>query len=197
MDLRAVIFDLDGTVVHVSYDWDRIRNELETRGVPILAYLDRLAEPERSRKLQILEKYEDEATSGARLRRGMRKLLEFLARNGLKRVLVTNNRRENVDFLLKKFRLDFDWVMSRESRLWKPSGAPFRAVMKRFGLTGKQCAVVGDSPFDVRAAADAGIENVFLLGGRASRLPATGSEVFPSVGTLQRRLEHLLSQAQV
>jgi phosphoglycolate phosphatase len=196
MDLRAVIFDLDGTVVHVSYDWDRIRTELETRGVPILAYLDRLPEPERSRKMEILERYENEATSGARLRRGMRKLLEFLARKGLKRVLVTNNRRENVNLLLKKFGLTFDWVISRESRLWKPSGAPFRAVQKKFGLTGEQCAVVGDSPFDVRAAADAGIENVFLLGGKGSRLADSRVEVFPSAGTLQRRLEQLLSRTQ-
>ena len=36
--IRCVIFDMDGTVVDVAYDWIRIKQELQTEGTPILLY---------------------------------------------------------------------------------------------------------------------------------------------------------------
>jgi beta-phosphoglucomutase-like phosphatase (HAD superfamily) len=36
MKLKGVIFDMDGTVVDVTYDWNQIREELNSQGKPIL-----------------------------------------------------------------------------------------------------------------------------------------------------------------
>jgi HAD superfamily hydrolase (TIGR01549 family) len=161
--IECVIFDMDGTVVDVAYDWKRIKQELQTRGEPILSYIQNLEEPERSRKWTILEKYEAEATAQATLTEGMESFLAFLQEKNVKTALVTNNSRKNVDYLLNKFRLYFDLVLSREAGLWKPSGAPFLFVLEKFGIEKKQCCVVGDSHFDVKAAKDAGIGNIFIL----------------------------------
>ena len=193
MKLKCVIFDLDGTIVDVPYDWDEIKAELETQGRPILYYLNSLGEPEKSEKWKILEKFEDEATRKAELKRGMHKLLDLLNKNGIKKVVVTNNSRKNVIYLLAKFKLSFDCVISRESGLWKPSGAPFLEVMKKLGLKKEECSVVGDSHFDVKAADEAGISKVFILSEDKKRFASTDAELFSSVESLRKRIEKLLN----
>jgi HAD superfamily hydrolase (TIGR01509 family) len=192
MKLRGVIFDMDGTVVDVPYDWNEIKAELATQGKPILAFLSSLEEPEKSEKWRVLERYEDEATMKAKLKPGIARFLDFLSERGIKKALVTNNSKKNVDFLLKKFDLEFDRVISRESGLWKPSGAPFAAVLEKLGLKREECCVIGDSHFDVKAANEAGISCVLILNEDKERFASTNAEVFSTVGELQERLRTFL-----
>ncbi len=192
MRLRGAIFDMDGTVVDVQYDWGKIKEELGTQGKPILMHLEKLEEPERSKKWKVLERFEYEATQKAKLKPGMREFLDVLSKKGIKKALVTNNSQKNVSFLLKKFSLDFDCVISREKGLWKPSGAPFLEVLKELRLNREECCVVGDSHFDVRAALEAGIPFIFILNEDKERFDTLGAEVFSSVGALQSRIEELL-----
>ena len=194
MGLKGVIFDLDGTVVDTSYDWNQIRAELGTRGIPILTYLSGLDEPEKSRKWAILERYEYENTARARLKPGIRGLLNFLSQEGVKKALVTNNSRENAEFLLRKFSLKFDCVISREGGLWKPSGTPLVKALNKLGLGKEEVAAVGDSIFDLKAAAAAGIEWIFLLSRDKKKFGGTKAEVFPAVGALQQRMGQLLDR---
>lgn len=193
MKIKGAIFDLDGTVVDVPYDWSRIKAELGTLGKPILHYLSSLKEPEKSKKWKILEKYEDEATLKAVLKKGMAEFLDFLTAKDVKKALVTNNSRKNVHFLLKKFNLKFDCIISRESGLWKPSGAPFLEAMKKLKLKKEECCVVGDSHFDLNAAEEAGIERVFLLGEDKEKFSSTGAKLFSTVKALQEWMEELLA----
>jgi HAD superfamily hydrolase (TIGR01509 family) len=192
MKLRGVIFDMDGTVVDVSYDWNELKAELATQGKPILAFLSSLEEPEKSEKWRVLERYEDEATMKAKLKPGIARFLDFLSERRIKKALVTNNSKKNVDFLLKKFDLEFDRVISRESGLWKPSGAPFVAVLEKLGLKREECCVIGDSHFDVKAANEAGISCVLILNEDKERFASTNAEVFSTVGELQDRIKTFL-----
>jgi len=193
MDLRGVIFDLDGTVVENDYDWARIREELGTGATSILAYLDSLEGPERAAKWTILESHEAEQTAASVLREGVRELLDVLRARGIAAALVTNNSRKNTEFLLEKFGLEFDCVVTRESGLWKPSGAPFRDVMKNLGLEPRACGVVGDTHFDVLAALDAGIGAIFLVSDEPEQFAGFPVEVFPDMEFLRDRLETLLA----
>jgi HAD superfamily hydrolase (TIGR01549 family) len=191
MRLRAAIFDLDGTVVENAYDWAAIRAELGDGGLSILAYLSGLDEPERSRKWAVLERHEAEQTERSVLRDGMRELLEFLREKRVRTALVTNNSRKNTAYLLEKFGLAFDRVVTRESGLWKPSGAPFRDVLEAFGTSGEDCCVIGDTKFDILAALDAGIGPIFLLSDEPDRFAGFPVEVFPSLAQLKKRLDSL------
>jgi HAD superfamily hydrolase (TIGR01549 family) len=196
MGLKGVIFDLDGTVVDVAYDWSRIKAELGTQGIPILTYLSGLKEPEKSRKQKILEGYEAEGAKKAQLKRGMRRFLNLLAQYGVKKALVTNNSRETVEFLQRKFDLKFDCVISREGGHWKPSGAPFIDALDKLGLMKEDVAVVGDSVFDIKAGREAGIEKIFLLSQDEKKFGGSGAEVFQTVRGLQQRIQHLLTRAR-
>lgn len=183
---------MDGTVVEVPYDWNQIKKDLETGEKPILSYLKSLKEPEKSAKWKVLEKYEQEATSRAVLKEGIREFLDFLARRGIKKALVTNNSRQNVCYLLRKFNLKFDLVVSRESGLWKPSGDPFLSVLKKLKIKREEAGVVGDSHFDVKAAQEAGISKIFILNKDKERFSSSEAEIFSTVGKLQRRIEKLI-----
>jgi HAD superfamily hydrolase (TIGR01509 family) len=190
--IRGVIFDLDGTVVENDYDWTRIRAEIGTGATSILGYLDSLEEPERSAKWSILEAHEAAQTEASVLRDGVRDLLALLRGRGVAAALVTNNSRRNTEFLLGKFDLPFDQVITRESGLWKPSGAPFLEVLRTFHLSPGECGVIGDTRFDVLAALDAGIDTIFLLSEEPERFDGLPVEVFPDLEDLIDRLERLL-----
>jgi len=185
MRIKGVIFDLDGTVVENGYDWTRIREELGTGAMSILAYLDSLEEPERSEKWTILEAHEAEQTAASVLREGVRELLGLLRARGIATALVTNNSRKNTEFLLNKFGLAFDCVMTRESGLWKPSGAPFVEVLKTLGIEPQACGIIGDTRFDILAALDAGIGAIFLLSDEPERFAGFPVEVFPDLDCLR------------
>jgi HAD superfamily hydrolase (TIGR01509 family) len=189
--LKGVIFDLDGTIVEVPYDWSRIRSRLGVHEESILNYLSSLREPERSRKWQILRQYEDRATRQARLKWGIRPFLDWLRRERIKTALVTNNSSQNVDALVRKFRLAFDCIITRDSGLWKPSSAPLREALKQLGLKRNEVAAVGDSHFDILAASRAGIKNILLISRDKERFFGLEAIVYPSVAALQRGLARL------
>jgi len=191
--LRAALFDLDGTVVENAYDWPRIKAELGTGGTPVLTYLSGLPEPARSRQWAILERHEAEQTERSTLRPGMAELLAFLRERKVGTALVTNNSERNVRLLTERFRLSFDVVLSRASGLWKPSGTPLREALRRLGVSPEESCVVGDTPFDVLAARDAGIPRIFLLGSPGAGEGEPGVEVVADTASLQGHLETLMA----
>jgi pyrophosphatase PpaX len=117
----------------------------------------------------------------------------MLRARGVAAALVTNNSRKNTEFLLNKFGLAFDCVITRERGLWKPSGAPFLEVLRLLGIEPQACGVVGDTRFDVFAAMDAGVGPIFILSDEPGRFAGFPVEVFPGLDDLRRHLESLLA----
>lgn len=188
MKIKLIIFDMDGTIVDVPYDWKKIKSDLNTGGKPILPYLKGLKEPEKTKKWKILEKYEQIATQKAELKDGIKDFIEFAEDRKIKTSLVTNNSRKNVVFLLEKFKLKFDLVISRESGLWKPSADPFLEVLERFAFTNTECCVVGDSFFDILAAEAAGIDIVFILGNKEDQIELNAADRVASYKELKQKI---------
>ena len=162
-EIRAVVFDMDGTLVDSTYDWPEIRRRLGVTGSSIIDDLNGLSEPDRSRRWAELEGIESAATAEARLHDGVVDLLGLLTAKGLKTALVTNNSEANTRDLLDRFGLGFDVVLTRDSGLWKPSGAPISKAVSRLGFEPGQCLGVGDSRYDVLAAREAGLAAVCVL----------------------------------
>ena len=186
--ILGVLFDMDGTLFIVPYDWARIRADLGSAETSILTHLGSLEEPERSRKWAILEAHEAQATRRARLRPGVPRLLKKLGEKGIRTALVTNNSRKNTDILLGRFGLAFDLVMTRDDGLWKPSGAPLVAAMARMGLLPVDCLAVGDSHFDVRAAREAGIPRIFVISRDGASFSGEDVVVVRSITPIERAL---------
>jgi HAD superfamily hydrolase (TIGR01549 family) len=161
--IDAVIFDMDGTLVDSNYDWPAIRRRLGVTGASIIDDLNGLPEPERSRRWAELEEIEATATAEATIHEGANELLEVLADHNLATALVTNNSETNAQNLLDRFGLFFNVIVTRDSGLWKPSGAPVKEATRRLGTAPDRCLGVGDSRYDILAAREAGLGGICVL----------------------------------
>ncbi len=186
--VRAVLFDLDGTLVDSTYDWPAIRAQLGVTGASIIDELNGLPEPDRGVRWAQLEAIEARATDAAAVHPGVPELLDLLAAKGLATALVTNNNRTDTLRLLDRFGLAFDLVLTRDDGLWKPSGAPFAEAARRLGIPPGDCLGVGDSRYDILAARDAGLRAVCMLNDGASRHDGDADLSFPDIPTFVQYL---------
>ena len=192
--IDAVIFDMDGTLVDSSYDWPAIRSRLGVTGASIIDDLNGLPEPERSRRWAELEEIEAAATAEATIHEAAHELLEVIAQHHLSTALVTNNSDVNVERLLDRLGLDFDVVVTRDSGLWKPSGAPVTQAAKRLGVDTDRCLGVGDSHYDILAGREAGLGGVCVLHDGAGRHDGEADLAFKNIQAFVRYLRIVLSK---
>lgn len=192
-DMQAVIFDMDGTLVNSSYDWPTIRRDLGVTGGSIIDELNHLPEPARSSRWVELEAIEERATDAATVHRGATELLDLLSAKGLPTALVTNNSEANTLRLLDRFQLHFDVVLTRDSGLWKPSGAPIVEAARRLGVPADRCLGVGDSHYDILAAREAGLRAVCMLHDGAERHNGESDLSFPDIPAFVRYLRVVLA----
>jgi HAD superfamily hydrolase (TIGR01509 family) len=166
--IKLAIFDMDGTVFDSRLDWQQIRKELKINpGESILSsiYKDNSTDEER---LAILERYERENTMQAGPIKGVSDFLTYLKGQGTVAVLVTNNNRENTDYLLKKYKLDFHQVITREQKIWKPGPDAFLHVMTRYRSKPSETISIGDSHYDVKASRAARLSRIYIITGSES-----------------------------
>lgn len=190
--IEAVVFDMDGTLIDSEYDWPAIRRRLGVIAPSIIDDLNGLPEPERESKWQELRSIERQATLAAELREGARSLLALLQERGLATALVTNNSDDNTQLLLDRFGLRFNVVLTRDSGLWKPSGAPIEEAIRQLGVAPSRCLAVGDSRYDLDAARDAACGRVCMLYGAAERYRDHADLAFPDLPALTRYLRIVL-----
>lgn len=161
--IKLAIFDMDGTVFESHLDWLKIREELNIQpGGNILEeiYMNNQVDKKR---LKILENYEKENTLKTEPIKGIADFLFYLQKGSITTVLLTNNNRENTHYLLNKFNLYFDLVMTREMKLWKPDPDAFFYAMKKTGYTSEETISIGDSHYDVKSSRRANVPYIFII----------------------------------
>lgn len=182
--LRAVLFDMDGTLIRSEYDWQSIRRELGVGGPSIIDALNALPEVERKKSWARLEAIERQASLRAPLVEGAVDLLSFLRDWNIKTALVTNNSKGNTALLMDRFSLSFDEVMTRDDGFYKPSGAPLIEAMRRLGVSGEETIAVGDSHYDIRAAREAGCSRIIIVNGGFDQCGQDADQAFESLSEL-------------
>jgi hydrogenase expression/formation protein HypE len=182
--LRGVIFDMDGTLVDSVYDWPSIRIELGMPDGDFINGINGTAEPERSSLWERLEAIEHEATQAATVMPGALEILAELHRRRVPVALVTNNSERNTRACLERFGMEFEAVITRDTGMCKPSGAPFLAAATALGLGPGEILAVGDSRHDLSAAIDAGCGVVCVVGHAHHEGHGPTDLSFPSVSDL-------------
>jgi HAD superfamily hydrolase (TIGR01549 family) len=177
--IKLAIFDMDGTVFESYLDWPRIKEELDIniKNGNILKeiYKENRVDYER---LQTLESYEAYNTFKTKPRKGISECLCYLESRHIKTALITNNNKKNTDFLLKKFQLGFDTVITREMRLWKPDPDAFFYVMKLYNCGADEVISIGDSHYDIKAPKGANISNIFIIKKETGPLPVASEVIY-------------------
>jgi HAD superfamily hydrolase (TIGR01549 family) len=164
--IRAVIFDMDGTLTRPYLDFPAIRKAI---GIPEPLLENMLALPpgaERDRAFSILERFEDEAADASELNDGAKDVLGFLATRGIPSGLVTRNSRRSTDRTLQKHALSFEVVVTREDAPAKPRPEPLWLICRKLKVEPSHAVMVGDFKFDIVAGRNAGTRTALLTNGK-------------------------------
>jgi len=165
MAIKGVIFDMDGTITAPFFDFVKIKDEAGIGDVDMLDYLRGVTGAEYERVHAIMLKFEDAGVAEAKLNRGARKLLAYLARRGLPTALLTRNTRRSVDGVCQKLNLKFDITVTREDGPYKPAPEPIWEIARRWGAKPGEVLMVGDYKWDVLCAKNAGAPCALLIDG--------------------------------
>jgi HAD superfamily hydrolase (TIGR01509 family) len=224
MALDALIFDIDGTLIdsnpaHVEA-WgiafgkfgyrvgrDRIEVEIGKGGDKLVpSILGKEADEKDGERLRKTEPEEFAAIARSRglhpFDRAM-DLLGVVRRRGLKVVLATSSNGEQLKTLQEAAKVDLEGacdvlVTADEVEESKPSPDLVAAAVARAGLSPAQCAMVGDTLYDMQSAKHAGVIGLGVTSGYQSceTLKASGARaVYPEVGRMLDTLHDVLRRA--
>ena len=195
--VKAVIFDLDGTIASFNLDYKSLRGEVRSYllrvGVPasVLSIkesvfdmlektkiymknnrrFDRAMEEIRNEALAIAEKYELEAASNTDILPGAYETLKTLKQLDLKIGLFTLNSGKAANYILQRFKLSsyFSVMVPRNKvNFVKPNPEHLETALKVLGVSPEETVVVGDGEVDMESAKE--------LKAIAVGLSATGSK---------------------
>ncbi len=179
--IRAVIFDLDGTLTEFKLDIEACRTEiiklLTEQGLPRSLFslresaFDMLVKVKKQirdggtekpdfkkiRKLvfSIVESFELEAARTTKIFDGIPETLQKLRDMKLKLALCTISGEKATRYILKRFNLEqfFDVVITRESTVEvKPHPSHLEAVLEALNVRSHEVVLVGDSVKDMECA---------------------------------------------
>lgn len=164
MVIKAVIFDLDGTITEPVLDFDRIRIEM---GIPadggdILDAIERMGPDDRRQAQKVLDMHEQRAVEKSRLNPMARETIEALRGKGIFIGILTRNKRHNTLQIERKHGLKFDAIVAREDGPVKPEPSGVLRLCEEFGLDAAETMVVGDYLHDMLSAKAAGSVAVLL-----------------------------------
>jgi phosphoglycolate phosphatase len=181
-DIEAVLFDLDGTLLHSRIDFARMRREVleqveaaglsaeEYRGQDILGILTaaskRLPSPVEFllRADEALVEIELEASAEAYEAEGATETLQWLIDSGFKVGIVTRNSRQAVDTLFRGFPLPHHVLLTRaDTPRVKPDPLHLELALNQLGVPAARAVMVGDHLMDVLGGKAAGTRTLGIL----------------------------------
>jgi HAD superfamily hydrolase (TIGR01509 family) len=164
MSIKAVIFDLDGTITQPYFDFDAIREEmgLAKDSGPILESMEKMSPEQRQQAEKILHFHEEKAVTDSKLNPGAKQTLDAIRQAGINIGILTRNKRCNALAIAAKHNLKFDAIVDREDGPVKPNAFGVLQICRQFGVKPEETLVVGDYLFDILSAKAAGAIAVLL-----------------------------------
>lgn len=168
MKIKAVIFDLDGTLTEPYLDFDRIRSEigLAPDSGPLLEIMEKMQSAERKKAEEILYKHEQLAIEHSKLNFGASETLKKLRQMKIKIGIMTRNTSSNAKAVAEKHNIEFDGIVDRNDGPVKPSPFGVIRLCEFFNVKPQQALVVGDYLFDLQSAKTAGAKAVLIKTGK-------------------------------
>lgn len=176
MRFRGVIFDMDGTITEPYLDFLKIRQLVNVGEHDLIDHIQNVSPEERARLVAILHKFEEDGVANAKLNRGARELLDYIASRNIPTALLTRNSRRSIEGVCNKLGLKFDVAISREDGPYKPAPDAIFQIAKQWQAEPAELLVVGDYKWDLLCAKNAGAPCAILTNGSGVPEWAEGAE---------------------
>jgi HAD superfamily hydrolase (TIGR01549 family) len=215
VNLKAIIFDVDGTLVDSNdiharcwidafehfgkhFEWDVIRHQIGKGGdllVPDLLNareMRRFGEELKEYRTKLYkEKYLPDVKPFPRVR----EVFETLHGRGIKLALGSSSNQDEVKYytaLLGVGDLVEGSTSKSDADLSKPSPEIFQAALEKLGTEAGNTLTVGDTPYDILASHRASLATAAVLSGGFERELLTKAEfLFDDVGELVREIDRV------
>jgi phosphoglycolate phosphatase len=200
---KAIIFDLDGTLLNTSYDIQKVLNASLARFNLPQVSLDKTIEYVGNGAKKLVERavasddsnliesvYRDYSVHFAAcdnnltcLYPGEDEVLTRLKAQNVKFAIVTNKPQDATEGVYKKHlsKYNFEVVVGQSQGVpLKPSPESTLSTIKKLGVKKDECLFVGDGETDIMTAQNAGIDCVSVLWGYRSKsqLSLSGGKIF-------------------
>lgn len=164
MTIKAVIFDMDGTITVPILDFDLIRSEIgiANSDLPILEAMELMTDQQKIHTFAVLEKHETHAAKNSKLNPGVKATLQQLAKLQIKTAILTRNTTSNAQKVFQKHNIAFDMIIDRNACPAKPDPAGLLKICTHFKLTPAETILVGDYIHDIETAQTAGSVSVLI-----------------------------------
>ena len=191
MDVKLVVFDLDGTLVGAPKPFAELKEELKSRlsemGIPEetlgdltpmyenLLRISRETGRDFGELYSILVELEVERIGDSFLFEGVLDVLEFLRERGIEMAIMTRSSREATLKALEMhgIREYFRIISTRDDvppEELKPNAGQLRRIIDSFGTEPTKVLVVGDHGYDILPAKELGTLSVMITGHTAGRM---------------------------
>lgn len=211
--LRAVVFDLDGTLLNCPYDFAEMRRVVmeiaveagvQPEALAGLGILEAIVEGERLLggdagnafagranaevlRIELLGSEQSVALPGAQ------ETLRWLHMRGLRTAIITRNSAVVVDSLLRHVEFQYDELLTREAVIRvKPHPEHLQTALARLGCAPWEALMVGDHIWDIACGNAVGVSSVGVATGASAREKLTEAgavAVLASVADLPAWLE--------
>jgi phosphoglycolate phosphatase len=189
--MRAVLFDIDGTLVTFKFDVkgtreallaELSRSGLDTSGLDLSTPTQQMVDAAKARSKKagvdfaalrgrlysILDGFEVESSRSAEMFPQTRPTLLHLRSRSIRLAVLTNSGRKAAFEVLRRGRIleCFDFVLTREDvESMKPSPDGILSAVARFSLPKEDVCYVGDGLLDIAAAKGAGLRIISVATG--------------------------------
>ncbi len=186
VNLKGLIFDLDGTLADTSLNFAKICEEAGLPvGTKILEHCQQLEDLRQVETIMsVVERHELEGAQQASWLLDAEPVLTRLHHANIPLAIVTRNMRKAATITMERLNIPIELLITREDCEPKPSPQGLLMVANQWQIEPSNLAYIGDYQFDIQAAKRANMMSILIANHRNQHL-------FESADLVLRQFEQL------